>query len=166
MMLIDRIASDEVLEQAFAWMCEKRAHHHFNSDVWQVRRWWHKKKLRIQQLLRAGSYQFRELRLFWAEDERVEYWSSLDALVLKAMAIVLTEHLQPHLSPRCFHLAGTGGMKAAVREVARNLPQHDFVFRWVKGGVQGKVDFKGCDRSHMGAYALNPTYKSALRKFT
>ena len=39
-MLIDQIASDNVLETAFQWMCEKRAHHHFNSDVWQVRRWW------------------------------------------------------------------------------------------------------------------------------
>ncbi|MGH1394619.1 MAG: hypothetical protein ACRAVC_11375 [Trichormus sp.] len=101
MKLIDRIASDEVLEQALQRMCEKRAHHHFNSDVWQVRRWWQEKKLRIQQLLRAGSYQFRELRLFWGEDERVEYWSSMEALVLKAMAIVLTQHLQPHLSRIC-----------------------------------------------------------------
>ncbi|MBD2203731.1 hypothetical protein H6G33_21270 [Calothrix sp. FACHB-1219] len=72
MKLIDRIASDEVLEQALPRMCDKRAHHHFNSDVWQVRRWWQEKKLRLQQLLRAGSYQFRELRLFWGEDERVE----------------------------------------------------------------------------------------------
>ncbi|WP_339377917.1 hypothetical protein [Calothrix sp. NIES-2100] len=49
----------------------------YNSDVWQVRRWWQEKKLLIQQLLRAGTYQFWELRLFWGEDERVEYWSSL-----------------------------------------------------------------------------------------
>jgi len=25
-------------------ICEKRAHHHFHSDVWQVRQWWHEKK--------------------------------------------------------------------------------------------------------------------------
>jgi hypothetical protein len=98
-MLIDRIASDQVLEQAFGWMCEKRAHHHFNSDVWQVRRWWDEKKSRRPQQLRDGTYRYRELRVFWAEDQRVEYWSSLDALVLKAMAIGLTEHLHPNLSP-------------------------------------------------------------------
>lgn len=34
-MLIDRITSDEVLEQAYQWLCEKRAHYHFNGDVWQ-----------------------------------------------------------------------------------------------------------------------------------
>ncbi|MGD1912116.1 MAG: reverse transcriptase domain-containing protein [Rivularia sp. (in: cyanobacteria)] len=43
--------------------------------------------------------------------------------------LVLTEHLKPHLSLRCFHLAGSGGLKAAVREVAANLPDNEFVFR-------------------------------------
>ena len=133
-MLIDRIASDKVIDAAFLWVCEKRAHHHFNSDVWQLQRWWSEKKLLLQQQLRSGCYQFRELRLFWGEDRFIEYWSSLDALVLKAMSIVLTEHLKPHLSERCFHLAGSGGMKAAVREVSSNLAQHEFVFRTdVKG---------------------------------
>ena len=54
--------------------------------------------------------------------------------MLKAITIVLTEHLKPHLSERCFHLAGSGGMKAAVRDVAENLPDYEFVFRTdVKG---------------------------------
>ena len=54
--------------------------------------------------------------------------------MLKAIAIVLTAHLKPHLSLRCFHLAGSGGMKAAVREVATNVADHQFVFRTdVKG---------------------------------
>ena len=53
----------------------------------------------------------------------------MDALVLKAIAIVLGEHLKPHLSERCFHLAGTGGMKAVVREVSQHLGANKFVFR-------------------------------------
>ena len=133
-MLIEQIASDNVIDAAFEWLCEKRAHHHFNSDVWQVRRWWQQKKRLLQQQIRSGTYQFRVLRTFWSEGQYIEYWSSLDALVLKAMSIVLSEHLKPHLSERCFHLAGSGGMKAAVREVAENLPNYEFVFRTdVKG---------------------------------
>ncbi|MEH1840423.1 MAG: reverse transcriptase/maturase family protein [Nostoc sp.] len=55
-------------------------------------------------------------------------------MVLKALAIALHEELQPHLSPRCFHLAGTGGLKRAVREVATQLHENEFVFRTdVKG---------------------------------
>ena len=61
-MLIDLIASDHVIDTAYQWMCKKRAHHHFNSDVWQVRRWWHEKKPILQKLLLSGNYQFRELR--------------------------------------------------------------------------------------------------------
>ncbi|NEQ72441.1 MAG: hypothetical protein F6K23_04740 [Okeania sp. SIO2C9] len=42
--------------------------------------------------------------------------------------------LKPVLSPRCFHLAGNGGLKGAVREVAANVEEHPFVFRTdVKG---------------------------------
>ena len=47
-MLIDKIATDDVLDVAYRWVCEKRAHHHFNSEDigflprvwrWQGRRW-------------------------------------------------------------------------------------------------------------------------------
>ena len=139
-MLIDLIASDDVIDAAFQWMCEKRAHHHFNSDVWQVRRWWHENKPRLQQQLRSGTYQFRELRQFWGEDQFIEYWSSQDALVLKAMSLVLTDHLKPHLSERVFHLAGSGGLKGAVREVAANLEQNEFVFRTDVKGYYACID--------------------------
>ncbi|NEO54368.1 MAG: hypothetical protein F6K54_15530 [Okeania sp. SIO3B5] len=110
-------------------MCAQRAHYHFNGDIWQLRRWWSEKKQQIQQLLVNGSYRFRELRRFQAKDRTIEWWCSQDALVLKAIAIVLTEQLQPHLSPRCFHVAGRGGLKGAVREVYAHLDEHQFVFR-------------------------------------
>ena len=132
--LIEQIASEEVLEQAFLWLCQKRSHYHFNGDVWHLRRWWTEKKAYIQRLLLAGQYQFRELRLIRGKERYVEWWCSMDALVLKAMAIVLGEHLKPHLSDRVFHLAGSGGMKAGVREVASHLDENTFVFRTdVKG---------------------------------
>ncbi len=64
----------------------------------------------------------------------------MDALVLKAITLVLTEHLKQHLSDRCFHLAGTGGMKAAVREVAANLEENQFVFRTDVLGYYASID--------------------------
>lgn len=134
MSLIEQIASDEVIESAFAWLCVKRQLYHYNADVWQVRRWWQEKKTQVQAQLLAGTFRFRELRLIRGKERVTEMWASLDALVLKAIAIVLTAHLKPHLSPRCFHLAGTGGGKAAVREVAAHLEENTFVFRTdVKG---------------------------------
>ena len=137
--LIDLIASDDVIDAAYQWLCEKRAHHHFNSDVWHLRQWWDEKKTLLQQQLREGTCQFRELRQFWGEDQLIEYWSSQDALVLKAMSPVLTEHLKLHLSERVFHLAGSGGIKGAVREVVANLEPNQFVFR---------TDVKGASINH------------------
>ena len=49
--------------------------------------------------------------------------------MLKALALILTPVLEPQLSRRCYHLKGHGGAKAAVREVAAQLPSHQFVFR-------------------------------------
>ncbi|NEO79490.1 reverse transcriptase/maturase family protein [Moorena sp. SIO4G3] len=132
--LIAQIASDEILDQAYQWICRTRCHYHYNGDVWHLRRWWGEKKPILQQQLRAGQYRFRELRLIQGRERTVEWWSSLDALVLKAITLVLTAHLSPHLSDRCFHLAGHGGLKGAVREVSEHLRDHKFVFRTdVKG---------------------------------
>ncbi|MBO1351116.1 MAG: hypothetical protein EBE86_028815 [Hormoscilla sp. GUM202] len=132
--LIAQIASDEIIDQAYEWLCRTRSHYHDNGDVWHLRRWWLEEKPRLQQLLRAGQYCFRELRLITGRERTVQWWHSRDALVLKAMTLVLTAHLKPHLSDRCFHLAGTGGLKGAVREVDRRVGDYDFVFRTdVKG---------------------------------
>jgi hypothetical protein len=62
-------------------------------------------------------------------DETIEVWSALDALVLKATALILTPHWLPDFSPHCHHLPGRGGAKAAVRFVHEHLAANTFVFR-------------------------------------
>ena len=66
---------------------------------------------------------------FRRDGQTTEVWAACDALVLKATALVLARHLEPYLSQRCYHLAGRGGAKAAVRAVAENLDGNAFVFR-------------------------------------
>jgi hypothetical protein len=70
----------------------------------------------------------------------VELRTAIDALVLKALAIVLGNQLRPHLFERVFHLASTGGMKAAVREVAAHLDANEFVFRTDVKGYYASID--------------------------
>ncbi|MEH1777108.1 hypothetical protein [Nostoc sp.] len=89
MLLIERVTSDEVIERAYQWVCKRRLHYHFNSDVWQLRRWWAEKKPLIVAQLRAGTYRFREQRRVSARGEVKEIWAAQDALVLKALAIAL-----------------------------------------------------------------------------
>jgi RNA-directed DNA polymerase len=52
-------------------------------------------------------------------------WSARDALVLKALALVLEKHLP--VSSRCTHIKAHGGAKFAVRDVRGNLPHNRFV---------------------------------------
>ena len=62
-----------------------------------------------------------------ADGEEVDLWSARDALVLKALTIVLADVLP--VSVRCTHVKGHGGAKAAVRQVMRHLPANRFVLR-------------------------------------
>lgn len=70
---------------------------------------------------------------------RTELWSAQDALVLKAMAIVLGEHLKPVLSHNCYHLASNGA-KAAVRATARYLKKGQHVMKSDVRGYYASID--------------------------
>jgi len=56
-------------------------------------------------------------------------WSARDAIVLKAVAIVLGRGLDGPVVDGCTSWAGAGGAKRAVREVEAARPDHSFVFR-------------------------------------
>ncbi len=73
-------------------------------------------------------------------DRRTELWSAKDALALKAMSIVLGEYLKPALSHNCYHLAGNGGAKAAVRVTAKHLKQSQHVMKSDAKGYYASID--------------------------
>ena len=126
---MEMIASDGIIDQAYEWLCERRKEYSANSDVWHLRWQWEKIKPRLKTQLLAGEHRLRANARFTVDGKTIELLSSLDALVLKAVALVLTEHLKPHLSPHCYHIAGHGGLKGAVRAVAENLADNKFVLR-------------------------------------
>ena len=107
--LMEDIASEEVLEQAFLWLCKRRKDYCPNNDVWTLRWRWREIKARTQAELLAGRYRFETVERLAAGEERVELWSARDSLVLKVTAIVLSRHLAPHLPHTCYHPAGHGG---------------------------------------------------------
>ena len=57
----------------------------------------------------------------------VDLWAARDAVVMKALALVLPSQLP--LSTRCTHLQGHGGLTYAVRQVLAQLPQQRFVLK-------------------------------------
>ena len=131
-----------MLTQAFRWLCETRNHYHYNDDVWHVRHWWAREQRLLQAQLRAGTYRLSECRLVRGRERTSEIWCATDALVLKALALVLTAHLNPHLSRRCFHLAGRGGLKGAVRAVAGQVARQTFVFRTDVKSYYASIDHR------------------------
>ena len=136
MTLLAQLITESTLQTAFEWLCERRKQWSHNDDVWNIRRTWPLVRQQLQVALSSGTYRLSPLRRVPRGDpsatgdpDFLDLWSSMDALVLKALSIVLTQHLQPTLSRRCFHLAGHGGSKAAVREVREQLSGNEFVFR-------------------------------------
>ncbi|MEN8221060.1 MAG: reverse transcriptase domain-containing protein [Pseudomonadota bacterium] len=130
MTLINQIASDTVLDQAYEWLCKQRQDYSPNNDVWELRRRWHEFKPLLQAKLVTGDYEFSPLnRIHTTMGEIIDLWQSADALVLKAMSIVLGQQFAPVLSPNCYHIAGRGGLKGAVRAAIDALEAGSYVMK-------------------------------------
>ncbi len=138
--LIQKIASDSVIDIAYDWLCERRKDYSHNNDVWDLRSRWAEIKPRLQQSLLAGEYSFSSQAELRMPGGRIELWSALDSLVLKAISIVIGEHLKPILSRNCYHLKGHGGAKAAVRATAGHLKQGQHVMKSDVRGYYASID--------------------------
>lgn len=133
------LASDNVINAAYAWLCDQRRHWPADCDVWDLRLRWCREKQRIQAAIQKGDYRFSPMsRVTKSDGEAIHVWSSQDALVLKALAIVLAKYLP--LSRLCTHVRGHGGAKAAVRTVRDQLPHHAFVMRTDVKGYYDNID--------------------------
>ena len=128
----EALADDARLDAAFAWLCQRRKDWPATADVWRFRRDWRKEKTRIQRELLDGTYEIGLLSrvTLWHDGQPaddVDLWTARDAVVMKALARLLQEHLP--ISPRVAHIAGNGGQKGAVRQVWEALPEHTFVLK-------------------------------------
>ena len=92
----------------FAWLCRQRKTWPASADVWTFRRHWPAEKATLQRELRTGTYQMGLLtRTTLATGEDVDLWAARDALVIKALTLVLQPVLP--VSPHCTHLRGNDG---------------------------------------------------------
>ncbi len=122
------LTSDAVLDAAYAWLFHRRRDYPVDADVWSFRWHWPGEKRRIRTDLLAGDFRFGLLdRITLKVGSNIDLWSARDALVLKALAIVLADVLP--VSPCCTHVKGHGGATAAVRQVMAGLGDNRFVLR-------------------------------------
>jgi hypothetical protein len=95
--MLTTVASDTVLDAAYEWLCQRRKHWPADSDVWSLRFCWPAEKARLRDELLSGNYRFAPLNRVTKSDATVIHiWSARDALVLKALAIVLGKQLPGH----------------------------------------------------------------------
>ena len=109
------------LKPAYLWLQATRAKASPNADIWDLRRTWAELRHSVVQHLRVGTYRFKPLRRTGHSLGPAYTWCAQDALVLKALTLALTDVLPTHDS--CTHVAGHGGLKRAVHEVATRVRQ-------------------------------------------
>jgi RNA-directed DNA polymerase len=139
MVMLTDFINDDILETAYTWLCKRRRDYPPEADCWRFRREWPAEKARLQAELLEGTYEIGLLSQVTRRDGKaVEIWSARDTVVLKALALVLAKRLPA--SSRCYHLAGHGGAKAAVRDAITYLPSHPFVLKTDGKAYDASID--------------------------
>ncbi len=125
MRLIDEVVSTENMQAAWKWLASRRKDSHHNNDYWHLCH--HRQELEptIIEQIRNGSYLFSPRKQY----NSCSVLLAEDALVIKAISLVLTEDLCPRLSKNCYHLAGNGGAKGCVNAVSECVDEYRFVCR-------------------------------------
>jgi RNA-directed DNA polymerase len=129
MVTVEDIISNDVVDKAYKWLCKRRKHYPPSSDIWEFRRMWPQEKTRLCNELVEGQYQVSLLSRVSLKNhgEEVDLWTSRDALVFKALSLVLSERLP--ISKHCAHIKGHGGGKGAVRKVLKHITCNRFVIK-------------------------------------
>ena len=143
--MLAALASDTVLDTAYAWLCKQREHWPADADVWSLRFHWSCEKPRVQAELREGRYRFEPLsRVTGKDGEVMHLWSARDALVLKALALkVVRAHglLPDYLDASFDQLVAT--LKSGLPKVRNQVGAHG----------QGAIPRETPD--YVAAYALH-----------
>ena len=151
---IHDLVADTILDAAYDWLCRRRRDYPDAADVWTLRRTWPTVKATLRADLLAGRYRLGLLhRVVNRAGDRLDLWAARDAVVLKALALVLGRRLPR--SRRCTHLKGHGGSAGARRGVRRALPAHRFVLRTDVREYYASIDHdRVLDR--LGEYVRDP----------
>lgn len=126
--LLSCIADNQNIDLAFDWLCKAREDYSPNSDVWDLRYHWDEIKPSLQAQLIEGSFRFSVMQQYRFPDQRLTLWTAVDALILRAMAQVLSEWIRPKLN-HVYHVKGQDGISGALALVRSNLSKHAFVLK-------------------------------------
>ncbi|MBU2705442.1 hypothetical protein KCM76_05595 [Zooshikella marina] len=90
MSLIHQLASDEIIDEAFEWLCKSRKDSHYNNSEWHSRFHWQTIKHIIQKRLTGRDYHFHHVNPAKKDRQCIGVRNAQDALDQKAITLVLT----------------------------------------------------------------------------
>jgi hypothetical protein len=89
---MDEIASESVLRQAYAGLCDRRRDHSPHDDVPDASCRWKEIRPLLQAQLRVGGYRLSPVRRCHRGDDTIEVWSALDAVGVRPAVRVPDGH--------------------------------------------------------------------------
>ena len=127
---INHLLKSHHLKSAYQWCCQKRQNYHANANIWHLRRNWSTIHPQIIHHLQAGTYTIEPVkRIEKANGNTTWLWHPRDAIVLKAIALLLHQHLKPQLSKHCINMPQQGGIKRGIKYVHQHTKTHPFIFK-------------------------------------
>ena len=124
-----RMASNDILELAYSWVCKQREPRSHNNSVWDLRFHWATRKAVIQSQLLSGEYRLSPLRRYDIDGEFISSWDASDALVLKALTLTLQPLFSTESYTHCTPLKDAGGIHEAVKQVRQNQTSYKHILK-------------------------------------
>ena len=124
-----RMASNDILDLAYSWVCKQREERSHNNSVCDLRFNWETRKAVIQSQLLSGEYRLSPLRSYDIEGEFISSWDAADALVLKALTLTLQPLFSTESYTHCTHLKDAGGIHEAVKQVRQNQTSYKHILK-------------------------------------
>lgn len=90
---------------------------------------WEQLRRQLQQDLLAGDYLLSPTRSYYIAKKYLSRWDAQDAVVLKALSLVLAPQVADFMGIPIYHLSGHGGVKGAVAQVKNALPHYTFALK-------------------------------------
>ena len=117
------------MDRAYLWIVKLRKKYSPNSDIWHLRRCWDEIKPIMLCQLNEGAYQFNALNRYTFKDAIISLWTSQDMIALKLITQAIESQMCLHIPQSCYHIKGHGGLKKAVHDTHRALPNYHYVMR-------------------------------------
>lgn len=120
------------LEDGLKWAKKQRAHYPDSDEIWTLSlslNWSRERSLMLQSVLN-GTHVFEPVRVRRHDNGGVSYlWHARDAVLLKAIALGLSDKLSPSISKQCTHIKGNGSIPRAVQSAHDASKFYEYVFK-------------------------------------